>query len=134
MTISPQPSRKRRASGWTDERRARHSAAMRQWAPWTKSTGPRTPEGKHISSLNALKHGAYSRPARQFYQHLRVFLLSCRDTQQKSLHFWRNELLKKRKLVRLKGTLKRCFKKRSVQPAPISAPTHAMPRGGRQHR
>jgi hypothetical protein len=50
------------------------------------------------------------------------------------LHFWRNELLKKRKLVHLKGTLKRCFKKQSGQLAPISDPNHAMPINDRRRQ
>src|ERR1017187_1007026 len=30
------------ANGWTLERRLRQSAAIRQWRPWERSTGPRT--------------------------------------------------------------------------------------------
>lgn len=47
----------RRTSGWNDERRARHAAAMKKWKPWKKSTGPRTTPGKKITSQNAFKHG-----------------------------------------------------------------------------
>jgi hypothetical protein len=39
--------------GWTPERRARQAAMIHTWAPWTASTGPRTPEGKARSSRNA---------------------------------------------------------------------------------
>ncbi len=49
---------KKRRSGWTDERRARQAEAIRRWAPWTRSTGPRTPEGKRVSSRNAVLTGA----------------------------------------------------------------------------
>ena len=43
-----------RKSGWTLERRARQSAAIHRWAPWTKSTGPKTLAGKAVSSRNGL--------------------------------------------------------------------------------
>lgn len=44
------------ANGWTEERRAKQAAAIKQWRPWEKSTGPRTVEGKATSSQNALVH------------------------------------------------------------------------------
>ena len=110
----------RAARGWTDERRARHSAAIRRWAPWTKSAGPRTAEGKHISSLNALKHGAYSRPVKQFFRQLRAHTAFCRYISQQSISFWRNELLKKRRLGQLKRMFKSTFNRMSNgQPPPI---------------
>jgi hypothetical protein len=40
-------------TGWTPERRAKQAAAIRQWQPWSKSTGPRTPLGKSIASSNS---------------------------------------------------------------------------------
>ena len=45
------------ANGWTAERRAKHSAAIRQWQPWKQSTGPKTDQGKDISSKNSYKGG-----------------------------------------------------------------------------
>ena len=39
---------------WTDEQRAKQSAAIRSWRPWARSTGPRTPQGKATSSHNVL--------------------------------------------------------------------------------
>jgi len=46
-----------RTNGWTPERRARQAQKIREWKPWQKSTGPRTPEGKRKVSQNAYKHG-----------------------------------------------------------------------------
>lgn len=45
------------ANGWTPERRAKHAEAIRSWAPWAKSTGPKTKEGKAKSRLNPSKGG-----------------------------------------------------------------------------
>ena len=42
-------------SRWTPERRAKQSAAIHRWAPWTRATGPRTINGKARSSRNAWK-------------------------------------------------------------------------------
>jgi hypothetical protein len=42
---------------WTPERRARMAEMVRTWAPWKRSTGPRTTEGKAASSRNAWKGG-----------------------------------------------------------------------------
>jgi hypothetical protein len=42
---------------WTPERRAKQSQAIRQWQPWTKSTGARTLQGKAVVSRNAFKGG-----------------------------------------------------------------------------
>lgn len=45
------------ARQWSPEQRARQSEKIRQWQPWTKSTGARTPEGKAVSSRNAYNGG-----------------------------------------------------------------------------
>jgi hypothetical protein len=42
---------------WTDEQRRQQSLRIRRWQPWKHSTGPRTNEGKAITSLNAFKGG-----------------------------------------------------------------------------
>lgn len=42
------------ARTWTDEQKAKQSALIHRWQPWTHSTGARTPEGKKISSMNVL--------------------------------------------------------------------------------
>ena len=44
------------ARKWTDEQRATQAAMIRTWKPWTASTGPVTPQGKAISSKNAVNY------------------------------------------------------------------------------
>jgi thioredoxin-like negative regulator of GroEL len=51
-------------TGWTDERRAKHAAAIKRWKPWEKSTGPRTAAGKARAAQNAYKHGQRAGAAR----------------------------------------------------------------------
>jgi len=43
---------------WSPERKAKQSLAIRQWQPWVKSTGAKTPQGKAVVSRNAFKGGA----------------------------------------------------------------------------
>lgn len=45
------------ANGWTPERQASQSRAIRRWQPWQQSTGPKTLEGKARASMNAFKGG-----------------------------------------------------------------------------
>ena len=47
------------ARKWTDEQKAKQSALIHTWQPWQNSTGPKTSEGKAISSMNA--HSGYFR-------------------------------------------------------------------------
>lgn len=73
--MQPQPSparqtKSRRASGWSDARRARHAAAIRRWKPWAKSTGPRTVDGKAKSAQNAYKYGGRAIETRLMHQAL----------------------------------------------------------------
>jgi hypothetical protein len=42
---------------WTAERKAKQSQLIRQWQPWSKSTGAKTPYGKAVVSRNAFKGG-----------------------------------------------------------------------------
>jgi hypothetical protein len=42
---------------WTQAQRVQQSEKIRQWKPWARSTGARTPEGKAVSSRNAYKGG-----------------------------------------------------------------------------
>lgn len=48
------------ANGWTPERRARQSVAIRQWRPWERSTGSKTAAGRARVSRNAWKGGERS--------------------------------------------------------------------------
>ena len=45
------------ARRWTLEQRKQQAEKIRQWKPWTQSTGARTQEGKAVSSQNSFKHG-----------------------------------------------------------------------------
>jgi hypothetical protein len=40
---------------WTPDQRKQQSLKIKEWQPWTKSTGPKTLQGKRISSSNAFK-------------------------------------------------------------------------------
>jgi hypothetical protein len=42
---------------WTTARKAKQSAQIHLWQPWSKSTGARTPQGKAVVSRNAFKGG-----------------------------------------------------------------------------
>ena len=42
---------------WSPESRQKQAEAIRKWNPWTRSTGPRTEEGRARSSRNAWKGG-----------------------------------------------------------------------------
>lgn len=46
-----------RKSGWSPERRAKQAERIREWAPWEKSSGPKTDAGKSAASKNADKGG-----------------------------------------------------------------------------
>lgn len=38
---------------WTPEAREKQRQLIKQWQPWERSTGPRTEQGKEVSSQNA---------------------------------------------------------------------------------
>ena len=45
------------ATTWTPERRAGQAELIRTWQPWTKSTGPKSLEGRRRVSKNAWTGG-----------------------------------------------------------------------------
>lgn len=51
------------ARTWTAEQKLKQAEVVRTWAPWSKSTGPKSSEGKALVSRNAWKGGcrAHSR-------------------------------------------------------------------------
>lgn len=48
---------------WTQQEREKQAEAIRRWAPWQQSTGPKTDEGKQVAAANSLKHGMRSAEA-----------------------------------------------------------------------
>lgn len=69
------------ASQWTPERRARQAELIRAWQPWTRSTGPRTAEGKAKVSSNAWK-GGYWRELRELRRLLNDEIREAREFAQ----------------------------------------------------
>jgi len=67
------------ANGWTPERRARQAALIQIWKPWKQSTGPRSDNGKSISSMNARTHGLRSKEWRIAESEFREYFLQCRE-------------------------------------------------------
>lgn len=65
-----QPAQSPQTKGWTQERRAKQSAAIRNWSPWSRSTGPKTAFGKTRAAQNAYKHGTRSAHMRLLHQAL----------------------------------------------------------------
>ncbi len=72
---------------WTDEARVKQSELIALVRPWEKSTGPRTPKGKAVSSRN---RGGYALEYFPGYGLVRIG-----SPQYKRLHKQRDLLLKK---------------------------------------
>src|SRR5687768_3632019 len=65
----------RRGKGWPPSRRRAQAARIRKQRPWRRSTGPRTPEGKARTRLNAQKpHTALLRRWKSLLREHRRFL------------------------------------------------------------
>jgi hypothetical protein len=60
--------------GWTPERRARQAAAIHDWQPWRRATGPRTMEGKAAASRNAAKPHSLRRQLMELIDELKQLL------------------------------------------------------------
>ena len=71
---------------WTPERRRRQSEAILRWAPWERSTGPKTILGKENASKNSLKDGFRSREFLRFIKSLRNLDRQARNQIQNSIH------------------------------------------------
>ncbi|MFM0644527.1 hypothetical protein PQR14_09355 [Paraburkholderia bryophila] len=67
------------ANDWTPERRAKQAEAIKRWKPWERSTGPKSDEGKEVSSQNGLKHGMRSREWLERQREMNDLLRACRD-------------------------------------------------------
>ena len=61
------------ARRWTAEQKARQAALIRTWEPWKQATGPRTPQGKAVSSKNALNY-SLREVMRELARHNRVIV------------------------------------------------------------
>jgi hypothetical protein len=59
-----------RNEAWTNGRRRRQAMLIRRWQPWTKSTGPRSAEGKAKVARNGYR-GGMRRKAREVARVLR---------------------------------------------------------------
>jgi DNA invertase Pin-like site-specific DNA recombinase len=55
----------RQCNGWTPERRERQSELIRQFRPWERATGPRTPDGKARSAKNGSRRAIQLRPRQE---------------------------------------------------------------------
>lgn len=71
-----------KTKGWSERRKKQQACNARKQKPWTRSTGPRTAEGKAAASQNAFKHGFESADIRELKRVLRLqraFLKDCKN-------------------------------------------------------
>jgi hypothetical protein len=64
---------------WSPEQRAAAAVAIRAWAPWTRSSGPKSVEGKARVAMNSLKHGKRSERQRALSMALTAMLVEADD-------------------------------------------------------
>ena len=65
-------------NAWTPERKAKQAAAIQNWMPWQKSTGPKSLRGKTKVSCNAFKGGKRA----QFRADVRMLKLALTHQKQ----------------------------------------------------
>jgi len=90
---------------WTPERRKLQSDILKKIKPWEKSTGPKTKEGKNVSSLNALKHGENSKDSDVLLSRSRIsasLKIPLEKAPIELIELKRAHLLLKRELKKLK--------------------------------
>jgi len=66
------------ARTWTLEQRQRQAELIRQWAPWAKSTGPKSPEGKAAVARNSWR-GGYRQQLRELSKMVNVEIRQARE-------------------------------------------------------
>lgn len=66
--------------GWTSERRAKQAKLIQSWKPWSKSSGPKSLEGKLKASKNSYKHGEYTQEALTQMKEVRGLINFCKST------------------------------------------------------
>lgn len=59
--------------GWPPERRKKQAARLRAAKIWTRSTGPKTRQGKARAAQNSRKHGFYARGYQALRKALRAY-------------------------------------------------------------
>lgn len=89
MTTDSDSQPRRRPYQLTPEGRASLQASAARVKPWERSTGPRTPDGKSRSRMNAWKHGERSAQVVEQRAMARDILWSLRELS--SCHTIRSE-------------------------------------------
>lgn len=69
---------------WTAEQRKQQSLKIREWKPWTKSTGAKTLEGKRICARNAFK-GAWRQRLRELMRMVKELVKDNKELKKKGL-------------------------------------------------
>ncbi len=75
--------------GWPPKRRKEQAERMRKTKPWTKTTGPKTDEGKQAVRHNAYKHGFRSEDMKDIRRLLRAqrdFVKAVKSAQHAPCH------------------------------------------------